>query len=440
MPERPSAARPRASVSGRVPQRRCASTVGYPGVNRTKPASLDGRQEDVSILGKHAEASQAADHAVRIHALDSLRGVAAFSVMIYHCLLVWPSLYETLGGKGVPFFRTEQDPLAIGLLTVTPPSLLWSGREAVILFFVLSGYVLAQGFLRSPQPYLPFVTRRACRLLLPCIAIALPVALLAELLGPVSQPEVSEWVTGHWNDTVSPRLIASHALLLEEPYGLNSPLWSLHYEWRISLLFPLLVMLAAAGPGMAMAASLACAALAVAEMRLVGSNWLSTLIFVPHFMLGVLLAREGTRLPAQIADMAPRARLGLLTFCYLLLNVRWLVPAPGLVIDLFNAAGAALLIALVLASARAQAGLAWPPLAWIGKVSFSLYLVHVPVILAALHLAPTGLPLWTVLAAAVLLSLLLAWGFFHLAERPSIWLGRTLFGRLGVRRIGRAAA
>ncbi|MCB4822385.1 acyltransferase [Roseicella sp. GB24] len=369
-----------------------------------------------------------------------MRGAAALSVVIYHCLLVWPALYETLGGDGVPFFRTGQDPLTVALLTITPVHLLWSGREAVLLFFVLSGYVLAQGFLRGPQPYLPFVTRRACRLLLPCILVALPVALLVALIDPVPRPGWSDWAAGHWVEAVTPRAVASHALLIEEPYGLNSPLWSLHYEWRISLLFPLLILLAAAGPAPAMVASLVLAALAVAEMRLLRSDWLSTLAFLPHFMFGVLLAREGARLPAWIAALAPRARLGLWGLCYLLLHYRWLAPAPATVVDLINGAGAALLIALVLASARAQALLVWPPLAWLGKVSFSLYLVHVPVILAALHLMPPDLPLWAVMAGAVLVSLGLAWVLFHLAERPSIWLGRALSQRVGAVRLGRAPA
>ncbi|MBK1661490.1 hypothetical protein CKO45_25100 [Paracraurococcus ruber] len=233
------------------------------------------------------------DRAIRIHALDSLRGIAALSVVLYHCLLVWPSLHATLADHGVPFFHTAQDPLAVALLTIPPPSLLWAGREAVLLFFVLSGFVLAQSFLRGPQPWLPFILRRACRLLLPCLAVTLPVALLVALADPSPQPGWSVWVTGHWAEAPTLGQLTSHALLLAQPYDLNSPLWSLHYEWRISLAFPLLVLLGATGPGRAMLASLAGMALAAAEMRLLGSDWLSSLFFLPHFMLGVLLAQAG---------------------------------------------------------------------------------------------------------------------------------------------------
>lgn len=341
----------------------------------------------------------------------------------------------------MPFFRTDQDPWLVALLTTTPPSLLWSGREAVLLFFVLSGYVLAQAFLRGgPQPWLPFVARRACRLLLPCIAVALPVVLLVAAIDTTPRPGWSEWAAGHWSGGVTPRMALSHALLIEEPYALNSPLWSLHYEWRVSLIFPLLMLLAATGPATAIVVSLALAVLAQMEMRVLSTYWLSSLVFVPHFMLGVLMAREGPRLPARIAALSPRARLGLWAACYLLLNWRWLVPSHNFLIDLMNGAGAALLIALVLASARAQAALAWPPVAWLGKVSFSLYLVHVPVMLAALHLAPPEAPIGAVLAVAVAASLPLAWVVFHLAERPSIWAGRALSRRLAPASARRAPA
>ncbi len=45
---------------------------------------------------------------MRLVALDALRGAAALSVTLYHCLLVRPDLHQTLGSTGLPFFRTAQ--------------------------------------------------------------------------------------------------------------------------------------------------------------------------------------------------------------------------------------------------------------------------------------------------------------------------------------------
>jgi len=74
---------------------------------------------------------------LRYVAPDPLRGIAALSVVIYRSMLVLPRLNNILGGRGIPCAATGDR--AAHALTVTPVSLLWAGREAVMLFFVLAG-------------------------------------------------------------------------------------------------------------------------------------------------------------------------------------------------------------------------------------------------------------------------------------------------------------
>ena len=71
----------------------------------------------------------------RIAALDGLRGLAAATVAIGHGLDVFPTVW----------LASNHGPAAgaLGWLTYSPLHLLWAGHEAVILFFVLSGFVLA---------------------------------------------------------------------------------------------------------------------------------------------------------------------------------------------------------------------------------------------------------------------------------------------------------
>lgn len=61
----------------------------------------------------------------RFDQIDSIRGLAALSVVISHLSLVIPNVY------------------IVQKLKNTPLHIFWAGHEAVILFFILSGFVLA---------------------------------------------------------------------------------------------------------------------------------------------------------------------------------------------------------------------------------------------------------------------------------------------------------
>lgn len=368
---------------------------------------------------------------MRFIAFDSLRGLAALAVVMYHSLLVFPGPHEILADRGVPF-ATSGDVGAL-LLTATPPSLLWAGREAVLLFFVLSGFVLAIGFdgpRRGWPGWAAFAAKRAVRLLPPCAVVALILAVLVPAIGPVERPELSDWVAANWNEPVTPRLVAEHALLLGGGYPLNTPMWTLHYELRISLLFPLLMLLAAAGSAVLVAAAAAGVLLCLVEMKFVGTGVLTTLLFVPHFALGALVARHRARIAATVRRLAPWVSALLWLGCYLLLTFRWLVPAGGLVCDLANGAGAGLLLALLLGADRARRMLEAAPLVGLGAISYSLYLVHVPVLLTLLHLMPSA-PAWVASVVAPAVSVAAAALLYWLVERPSIRLGRQLADRVG---------
>ena len=94
----------------------------------------------------------------RFAALDSLRGVAALMVLAFHCWKI--GLFEQPAGW------------AAHLWYWTPLNWLIIGRPWVILFFVLSGFVLSIALERAgaSQGYAGFVLRRMCRIYLPFAA------------------------------------------------------------------------------------------------------------------------------------------------------------------------------------------------------------------------------------------------------------------------------
>lgn len=68
----------------------------------------------------------------------------------------------------------------------------------------------------------------------------------------------------------------------------------------------------------------------------------------------------------------------------------------------------------------------WPGLTWLGTISFSLYLVHVPLLNAVFHSLHDRVPLAAVAALSVLGALPLAWMFYVAVERPAHRLARLV--------------
>ncbi len=85
----------------------------------------------------------------RFYELDSLRGVAALTVVLHHFSRICPENFTHL-------------------LIRTPLRLLLAGDQAVILFFLLSGFVLTLPYKKNTSlSYGPFLLRRVCRIYLP---------------------------------------------------------------------------------------------------------------------------------------------------------------------------------------------------------------------------------------------------------------------------------
>ena len=143
----------------------------------------------------------------KILPLEATRGFAAFVVFLNHSANF--GLFNmSIAGHAIPNF----------------------GQEAVILFFLLSGFVIQYSFSRkSDQSAKRFFFDRFTRIYIPLI----PTLILSYL--------VASWVAGIWQDEQISTLLANLFMLqdsaslkpgtLAPSYMNNSPLWSLSYEW-----------------------------------------------------------------------------------------------------------------------------------------------------------------------------------------------------------------
>ena len=86
------------------------------------------------------------------------------SVMVHHTLLTIPFWC------GVIYRSTHRSTLQI-LLNYSPTNLLWAGRPSVLVFFALSGFVLALLFLGRNPTAIDFIGRRIVRIYVPYAGI-----------------------------------------------------------------------------------------------------------------------------------------------------------------------------------------------------------------------------------------------------------------------------
>jgi peptidoglycan/LPS O-acetylase OafA/YrhL len=68
----------------------------------------------------------------------------------------------------------------------------------------------------------------------------------------------------------------------------------------------------------------------------------------------------------------------------------------------------------------------WPPIRFLGEVSYSLYLWHFVVILYCVHLLYGKVPLWTILCLSFVLSIAVSRCSYLWIELPSMAIGRKL--------------
>jgi peptidoglycan/LPS O-acetylase OafA/YrhL len=356
----------------------------------------------------------------RFASLDGLRGVAALVVVFHHALLTAPSLARAYGG---PYAGRSSG--AAWWLTYTPAHLFWAGPEAVYVFFVLSGFVLVLPTMSARFTWLSYYPRRILRLYLPVaggVAFAVVTALLVERR---AIPGASWWLSAH-RGTVTTSGIWHNVLLLKGTSFLNSPLWSLKWEVWFSLLLPLYIIGAAVAHRF-LAPSVILLLLLIAYSA---DGARQKGIYLPMFALGVLMAKNWERLPTL---SAPRMR-ALVLMLPLLLTARWWThPFLGdhsASIVAVEALGAAATVYLFARWSAARSCGESRSLQWLGRRSFSLYLVHEPVVVSVALLLGGKAPAGVTLAIGLPVALLAAAGFFRAVELPSHRLARAAGRRL----------
>ena len=368
----------------------------------------------------------------RFEALDALRGLAALSVLLGHLLMFLVTRFESTA--------------VVRLIAHTPLAVVISSIQAVRFFFVLSGFVLTVSYLRGPPRPVAFIVRRVLRIY-PAYLVAILIAFIAAaVLYPTPPPALSGLFRVYWRTPASPHDMLQH-LLMAVPWPRNvydPPIWSLGIEMRMSIVLPLLVTVVRRwSPARLLALVLVFAG---AEhtwhwARGVPDEGLDypTVYYLSMFVLGIGLALYRQPLLARLRALSARGRVVLLGVAWLTYSYpywmlqgvpRWHVwwLDDGLVVI-----GSALALIVTLGSQRLTDLLRRQPFLWLGRVSYSLYLWHVIVILGLGYTLSHRVADVPLTLLAVVLSAAVAEASYRWIERPYMRMGRLLTERLAAR-------
>ncbi|MDD1475455.1 acyltransferase family protein [Arthrobacter sp. H16F315] len=371
----------------------------------------------------------------RVTQLDGLRGIAALLVVACHVVSTLPGIGGVFSNRAVDLNTAET------WAVFSPLHILWNGTPAVHVFFVLSGFVLVLPFTRpgAVPSWAQYYAKRFFRLYLPAWAsLAVAVALIA-MIPRTASPLQSAWADMY---VVNPTVVQvlKDGLLMLNASTINTPLWSLKWEVAFSLLLPAYVFLALRWRRVwFVKIGLALLLAAVGAVHHVDA-----LIYLPIFAVGAVLGVERERI-RNLTRSWPRGAWFLVAAVGLFLaNAEWVgreEPIPG--VEALVTVGAALIVLLFVSCGAAKRLGDSAAAQWLGRVSFSLYLVHLPIILAGVTLFRSeSLPL--ALAVSVAASFAAAELFYRYVEQPahrlSMAVGRAVGRRIRQDDDGRDAA
>jgi peptidoglycan/LPS O-acetylase OafA/YrhL len=363
----------------------------------------------------------------RLHSLDGLRGVAALVVLVMHVLLTSEAFAPPvlrLDSKGaIEWWQW--------MLLYTPLHALWDGSVAVYIFFVLSGVVLTIPILnrRGSFDWLSYYPKRLIRLYVPVwVAVALGTA-IALLVPRRDNPDLGSWLSSR----PDPSLVGfvKDLFLMGGPSDVISPLWTLQWEVLFSLALPVYIWFCVR---LLLPAWLK---LALIGAAIAGGLFLGfeSVAYLSMFAIGSVLA---TLIPRIGASRGGWVFGALAIAALVLVSSRWIALGWGgtgttLVALRFTAvAGAAVIVYLAVAWAPLDKLLSSRAAQWLGLVSFSLYLIHEPIVLGVAYTFGTR---WAWLAIPI--SLVAAWGFQRIVEGPSHrlarWVGTRFLSRPATR-------
>ena len=212
--------------------------------------------------------------------------------------------------------------------------------------------------------------------------------------------ELTPWADHTWSQTVHARAVLEHMLLIGQfdSAQFNTALWSLNILLRLSIVFPILCWLVLrVSPGVSLMTALLLEMLSSYLQNRNGMNsYILTLHATAYVVIGILVARYKDQLTCWTARLPRRMAIGylaaaLVMFWWGSLVLQLLVKLalyrnPRFIgFDLITGFGAAWVIILSTGFKPLSSLLTSRMPQFLGRISYSIYLIHSTVLFALLH-------------------------------------------------------
>ncbi|MGA9519374.1 MAG: acyltransferase [Trichococcus sp.] len=358
----------------------------------------------------------------RIEIFDGMRGLASLIVMIFH-MAVW-TVYGYSANEYKIFANTFWR-----VATQTPVKMIWGGNEAVLVFYIIGGFVLARPYLNGRKlDFKSFIIKRWIRLMLPYVLVIAVTVILIALFGAWKHDTID--LSGSFNVKWKrvPNAMEMLLYFLGYDYSLNilsGAFWSMVQEWRLSFILPFLAVALHSNRTGKVLGYYAVLQVGIDALTNWGMRsdtvWLAQLsesfnrtnYYAIFFVMGAVLAKH---LPAIRVFVREHRGFRILSAWAIpfLIPSQWILAALGLSFRVRNALlltglGIILFLLLCMESPRLMAFFKSKPLLLLGKLSFSLYLTHTTSIILFVTFLGQVIPPETALLLSPLFALPVAY-------------------------------
>ncbi|MED2839667.1 acyltransferase [Bacillus wiedmannii] len=352
----------------------------------------------------------------RIKELDSIRGLAALTVVFGHFCLMLPSLPNSI--------------------KFSPLRILWAGGEAVIVFYVLSGFVLSMALYHSKTNYWGYLIKRFVRIYIPYYFWIIITFALFILFSPYEVVGLRDWFYDRWQGSITKLDIINHFVLLNNFFteNYNPVIWSLAQEMRISIVFPFLFLLfykLSWKKTILFALSFSLInvflnMLHIGKAEGFYNGYADTLHFTSMFMVGMLLFKHQEKLIYSYRNMKKINKgflvaLGVILYLYSILiygisrnDTTFLLKDWGVVM------GVSIFIIMAMSNLKVKAFLNKSVFVYLGEISYSIYLCHFPIMMVLFKLLYTKISILFLLTLCITMTLLFSIVSYHLIEKKCI--------------------